>query len=300
VNPFDWPGPEFLQLYVPVALLAVGVALYWRSALRATPGIEATPELNPYEVAHLVGGAPRVVDTALAHLVESGVVTFDDTDKTFRRVGDLPRDAHPVEKALVGAMQGPVAIGHLRPAAAHEVGRIRERLERLGLELTDRQVSAVRWNPALVVACALVFGVIKLAVGVQRGAPVGFLVLGTFVLGVVVLLLLMTPSRLSARGREVLAEARARHVAHLAVAVKAPGSLAGPDLMMAVCLFGPLALAGGPLMPMQQVMHGNVTPGGSTYGNGCGSSCGSGGSGCGGGDGGGGGGCGGCGGGGGD
>ncbi len=298
MNPFDWSGPFFLQLYVGLGILALGLALWWRHSLNHLRSAETTlPELHAYEIAHLIGGPPRAVDTALAHLVESGVLKFDESNRTFHKIGDLPRDAHPLEKVLVGAIRTSADVAALRTAAASEIGRIRERLERLGLELNDSQVSTARWYPLLPLVAVLVFGLIKLGIGLERDRPVGFLILGSVILAVVCLVLINSVSRLSRRGRQQIDEIRARHAALEVAASKAPATLVGPDLTLAVCLFGPMVLAGGPLMPMQQIMHGNVLPGGGgAYGNACGSSCGSSGSSCGGSSCGGGG-CGGCGGG---
>jgi uncharacterized protein (TIGR04222 family) len=182
MNPFDWSGPEFLALYVPLAIACVVCTFLWSRALHAPRQAERVGDLHPYEVAHLVGGAARAVDAALAHLVESGVLSFDKLTQLFARDHDLPRDAHPLEKALVAAVTEPTPIATLRAAAANEVGRIRQRLETLGLELNDRQLNAARWVPGLLILGVLGFGLVKLAIGVSIHKPVGFLVLGSVLL----------------------------------------------------------------------------------------------------------------------
>lgn len=299
MNPFDWSGPVFLQAYIALATLAIVVALAWRHRLQSRRAGERSPELHPYEVAHLAGGAARTVDTALASLIEGGHVEYDES-KYFHRREDLERSAHPLERALMGALSAPALISDLRRAAAPEVGNIRERLERLRLEMTDSEVMNMRVLPLLPILLVLCFGLIKLVIGVERHKPVGILIAGSIILGMLCVILVSTGPRLTSLGSSLLEQIRARHAALQVTANNAPAALVGPDLTMAVCLFGPMVLMGGPYVGMQSFMHGNVVPGGSTYGNSCGSSCGSSGSSCGGGGGsgcGGGGGCGGCGGG---
>jgi uncharacterized protein (TIGR04222 family) len=299
MNPFDWSGPVFLQAYIASAVVGIILAIYWRYTLSSRRLSENTPELHPYEIAHLVGGAARSVDTALARLLEGEVIDYQG--KLFARRAELPRDAHPLEKILYNAMAQPCTIGDLRKAASGEVDRIRERLERLRLEMTDAELARSRWLPVLPLVLVVLAGIIKIVIGVEREKPVGFLILGSVILGIVAVVFLRGATRLTSLGAEVLERYRAQHASLRVVAEKAPMTLAGPDLTMAVCLFGPIVLASTPYLGWQSFMHGNVTPGGSSfYGSSCGSTCGDTGSSCGGGDGGGsscGGGCGGCGGG---
>lgn len=88
-----------------------------------------TPGLDVYEIAHLAGGADRVVDTALVALVESGRVRVHSP-------GELavvePGRSHPVEAAVMDAVgtQGHRSVDTIRWRLAGD-----ERLGELGRSL---------------------------------------------------------------------------------------------------------------------------------------------------------------------
>ncbi len=62
---------------------------------------ETTHRLDVYDMAVLAGGFPRLVDTALVALVESGHVRIEPSGE-FR--ADAARSSHPIEAALLNAV----------------------------------------------------------------------------------------------------------------------------------------------------------------------------------------------------
>src|SRR5262249_7894118 len=165
MTPFDLTGPEFLTLYAVVVGVAVVAGVLLRRSLRgpADPPLE-TPRLDPYEAAHLAGGATLAVNAAVARLVHADVLKLDESSGTLHRHGELPADAHPLEKAAYDANLEALTVRELRVAVAPEAAKIRERLEQLGLELPAEQASKARWWPVLLMLAVTAFGGVKILV----------------------------------------------------------------------------------------------------------------------------------------
>jgi uncharacterized protein (TIGR04222 family) len=183
-------------------------------------------------------------------------------------------------------------IPKLHEAADATASDLAEQLRRERLVLDDAQAAKARWWPTLLVVGLAIIGAIKIAVGVARDRPVGFLIAAVIVTFVVAAFFLKNPSR-SRTGDRLLKDLRRKH-ARLNVAAHGPAhDMSMGDLAMATALFGMAVVIGGPLDELRAALMAPPNQGGGGGASGCGGGCGSG---CGGGGGGGGcgGGCGGC------
>jgi uncharacterized protein (TIGR04222 family) len=288
-NPLNLAGPAFLGLYVLVLVLTVLVAVYLRRHLgEPTDGEDdATPELDPYDVAYLAGKGQMAVNAALAKLVHQDLLTVSAGERKVTARGTLPAGAPLLERVIHTEAACELlgqSIKEVRSRAAVAIEPIDRRLQRLGLVVSDDKATAARVIPTLLVLAVAGFGALKVAVGLSRGKPVFFLVLFcVLTLLIAVAGFARRPHR-TRRGDRVLKELQQEHAA-LAHAARHPDNLAEQDLALALGLFGLGVLSEGPLADLQKAL--TPPPGAGGDGGGCGGGCGGGG--CGGG------GCGGCG-----
>jgi uncharacterized protein (TIGR04222 family) len=287
------PGPVFLGLFVVLAVVAwlVGPLARWsldRRAARAAGGARVTPSVE--ELALLAGGRKRLIETAIARLVDGGVLRISHqrhlTPTGRPPVGDL-------DEAVVGAVESHPAMSTngvlLRVHHGAAVRAIEDGARAKGL-LHDP--AAVRRSKHLAVgALGLVelLGVLRLAAGIARGASVAFLVVLIVLVGVLTLVTLVAVPlhRPTPRGRETLAR-------HRSPTMAPAGGVSGTATAGAFGVAGLVALGGFAMFPDPQVASllaapsfggGGSDSGGSDSGGDSGSSCGSscgGGGGCGG------------------
>ncbi|HEX2748466.1 MAG TPA: TIGR04222 domain-containing membrane protein [Verrucomicrobiales bacterium] len=300
-SPFDWTGGPFLLLY------GVGyvLALIWACSIRRkrTAAFEPVepPDIltDPYEVAMLAKGGPRVMQTALASLVKADALVYETKETKhgkLRRTGKLipgeyvPEHLHPVERAVLhAARKSPAGIApaKLLDSANHELAAIEHRLAEWGLKPSTRDHQRAAGAVMVPLLLLLAVGVVKLVLGISRHRPVAFLAVCLVLTLITAVGLHSSVKRITAAGRaflETLMSLRGRPD-------EAPAFVSG--LSYSVALLGIPALEGvagmEPLLKdLKQHMHAHNSSGGSGCGSsGCGSS-GCGGGGCGGG-------CGGCG-----
>lgn len=297
LNVFNYSGREFLIFFVPAVVIGFVLAA-WVRHFMAGPHDEpraADLALDAYEMAYLAGGAQRVWQAALVSLHARKAVSIERHDEIrVARANEPTGKLHDVEVLVWGAL--PEDKGLVKLAAVHDaLGAANERIE-------ARLISAGLLSPSqgeaalaatFVAAIMPVVGVLKIFVGLSRGRPVAFLVVLTFISGVVLAMLAANwrRQRRSGRGQRALKKLQATHPrTEFAATVTQDG--ANPNFAMATALFGVgiLPVIGmASLSPLLQPPRSLGDFGGSS---GCGTSCGGGG-GCGGGSG-----CGGCGGGG--
>jgi uncharacterized protein (TIGR04222 family) len=296
-NPFELKGIEFL----PVLFLAYAVAFFFAYMIRRkyrgpdlTPG-EAEPELDPYEVAYLTGGRPRVVGAVLVSLNDQGYLDVSESGTV--TVRGFPKDGDRLEEAVMAELSGQngktLDLKPLRVAVQQIEDRRFRRLEKAEL-ITDpvRRRLGTLLPFAFCLAAIFLFGAARLVLGLQNDRPSGYLIVSMIVLFVLTAITFGRAVRRTYKGDAVLANLSKRH----AGLRRLRGDLDSGDAALAVGLFGIAVLSGTSYAAMYDRMHKFDNAG---SGGGCGSGCGGGGGdgGCGGG-GCGGGGCGGCGGGG--
>lgn len=307
-NPFNLRGPDFLVMYVGSFVSVCVLAGFWRRHLRQPadgPSVSML-DLDPCEIALLARNARLTVNAAIASLIHAGALKVcvntgrmlfglqvGGTCYAITRDGDLPSTVTPLERAVhhgVGAgVEMP--LDKIHPAVQGEVDELRERLVAQGLLLTDVQARIAHLLPALLPATVVVFGLIKIGVGILRDKPVGILAVLSVIAALVTFAFLTRPNR-SRYGDRVVADLERKHAGLDATLKSNPYQLSSADLFLAIALFGLSPLSGGPLENAYQALVTNSSHGGG--GGGC-STGGCGGGGCGGGGGGGCGGCGGCG-----
>ena len=111
MNLFDLPGPQFLGLYIALAI-AVTYGLWWKRRqleLQAT----AVPRLDdPYQLAMLRKGPREVAGLAMLTLIDRKLIVLSGTDKLMRASGVTPAHAeHPIEKAALQILDSPESVG---------------------------------------------------------------------------------------------------------------------------------------------------------------------------------------------
>lgn len=303
-NPFDLAGPDFLLLYLVVMavgfVLAVALRAWLRSPHDALPAGLVRP--NAYEIAYLSGGARLTLDTAIAMLVARGVLTVDVNNRRLVPAPDQTPGTDLIERGVYDAVirYRSLSVDYLHSLPPPEVEQPASRLEAQGLILTDYKARLVRMIPALVFVMIAIFGFLKIAIGISRDRPVGFLVVLTLLAVLVAVLFYRKQSLRTRRGDKFLASLKRENAPLQTTARTHPRSLAGHDLAMAIGLYGLTTVAfSSSLIDLNTIYRpqhntsgssaSSDASSGSSCGGGSSSSCGGGGGGCGGG------GCGGCG-----
>jgi uncharacterized protein (TIGR04222 family) len=296
MNVLDLRGPDFLKFYSTLMLAATVAALLLRQWLRSPGGggrvkSSELPELHPFEIAYLAGGAKAVIDAAIASLVHRGSLAVDTKMRRLRASTLPPTGVTPMETAVFRAVEtGDGKVSTVRSAVADIARSTSTRLQSLQLVPDAGQATSIRLFPAMVIVLVIVLGALKINVGMQRHRPVGFLIPMVIANSVGAALFAFIPPRRTRKGARVLELLRIRNAALRTTAGNAPNSLVGDDVATAFALYGAGVFMWGPMADLRQTL---APPAQGGSGCGGGSSCG--GSSCGGGGGCGGGGCGGCG-----
>lgn len=288
MNLLNMPGPQFLLLYpcLLAGAVAMTVMLRWVSRSPSEgPDLEIL-NLDPYEVAYLMGGEDSAVDTALASLVQRGAVTVNPAARTIHAESTmtLPRGLHPLERAVA---PDPVAkefgrtIATARQAAKPALEAIRIRLNMLGLLMNHEPVWGAPLLRTLPILAVLLLGLAKIQVGLSRDKPITFLIGLCLVTMLIEIGFVFVRPHQSRWGDHVLKRLRRQNAALQLTGSRRAADLMGHDLAMAVALFGTGILVGGPLNDLRAALAPPPSVGGGdAYGGDCGG--GGGGSGCGG------------------
>ncbi|MDG2618080.1 TIGR04222 domain-containing membrane protein [Thermoleptolyngbya sichuanensis XZ-Cy5] len=245
-NPLDLRGPEFLQFYLFVLGSTLLVAWALRRWLRQPGTVEgqSLPPLDPYEVAYLVGGADRAIDTAIvsmARLQPPAIVAQEG----FLVPLVVPEPSqHPLERAILESMNGSKAtVQSLRRDTARATETLRSRLQALGLALSPAQAAKARLYPALLLLLPLLLGIAKVLVGLSRGRPVGFLLM-MIVVWLVVIAIFQLPPLSSRYGERALQQIRATHQSAMTLRTRDLSAVQQTQLLFLIALSGTTALRG--------------------------------------------------------
>lgn len=290
MNPLDLKGPEFLALYLTLAGIALPVGAVLRMIASGPGDVPGALDLDldPYEVAYLADGEERVVNAAVASLVNAECLEVAALARTLKRVKPRAPDVHPMEAAAYDAID---------PKDATTISTLRSRVSLNALEsavtpirrqlvLDENRAIEVRMLTVAPLALVMLLGGAKLMIGLSRDRPVGFLLFLLFGTLVLIAALASWKPHRTGRGNAALRELRKRNAALASTASHGAWRLASSDLVLSIGLFGmgvlasatgPLATLGNTLKPPPQQRSG------SSCSSGCGSSCGGGcGGGCGG------------------
>jgi uncharacterized protein (TIGR04222 family) len=294
-NPLDFTGREFLLFYLILATTATIFVLLLRWYFlqsRHHPSVESV-SLDPYEIAYLANGKDRTIAAAVACLVQQNYVHVVSDMQSLTLTTLIPDDSHPLERAIAKAIQHDGNIQKIKNYNGPAIDQIYTRLQNLGLLVSNEQAAVLR-RCTIPILAVLLLGMIRIAVGIFRNKPVGFLILLCLITAIVGFQFLRLPPR-SPFGERVLKYLKVRDE-HLKQAI-VNDTATVPQTILALALFGNEVLVNTSLTELKETLfpqpvYADVSGGGGSDG-GCGGS-GCGGSGCGGG-GCGGGGCGGCG-----
>lgn len=272
LDPFNLPGPQFLQLYGVLLLIAIALGLAIPAWIK--PQGNERPIKDPEQLAYLAGGATRMAEAVVSGLLVRralGVATSDSFIVEDRGAGRSPAERSVL--AMARPRWGSLA-GAIRPHA----GDVERKLIDAGLMMSAGEATQIRFFQTIPYLLLLGFGSVKLEIGLSREKPVGFLVVLLFVTGILGLIRFLTVDRVTRGGKAMLARERTR-------ADRLRRALPDDEAGLAVALFGTTVLAGSSYAAFH-TMRTASSDGGASSGSDGGSGCGGGG---------GGGGCGGCG-----
>jgi uncharacterized protein (TIGR04222 family) len=302
-DPLEMSGPEFLALYGILTAMVLVAAVALRQWLREDDPPVDTKELEPQEVACLGRGAAGLLQSCLAGLVGDRRIEIDETPsgklgpisignaKFKLRASVSPDTAKTeIERAMLASAAAPTGseAAEVLRAGKPFAEMIESRLQSRGYLETNASFGPARWWPILLVGGLVTFGLLKLAVGVSRDKPVGFLVVWLIALAVVMFLFARKPLR-TRRGERIFNELKAKHEPLKTLSIVQPDAASAANLMLVAGLFGLAAIQTSEVRMLQTALKPVPGSDGGLAGSTGGCS--------GGGDGGGGGGCGGCGGG---
>lgn len=237
-NPFDWTGGAFLTLYIALMIACVFATSLWRRTLRDNGSNDTGFGLDPLEIAYLAGGNARVLDAAVADLMERGTVEWDATTRKFVATGQNAQNLPPLLNRIYRHLPNEGQPAKLAQRLDDDLRPVQAKLETRGLLLdADARARAARL-PLLIPAALILFGAIKLFLGFMRDKPIGFLF---FLILITAILSLVTSivraGTRSRAGDRALAQLQTEY-AHTARAPR------GGELPLAVALAGTAIMAG--------------------------------------------------------
>ncbi len=209
-NLLDLKGPEFLSFFVGLMAVTGILAFLLRNFLRL-PSDSPTPgslHLSIYEKAYLANGKQRVVETAIASLVQQKYVRVLPEEQKLAVIKTGENVSDPTEQAVLDVI---ALDGNLKPIYAEissVTDAIRDRLQQQHLIVSPKQSFDARVFPALMVAGCLGLGILKIWVGVSRDKPVGYLSFLCTVAMIATAYFAVTPIHRSQYGDRILQELR--------------------------------------------------------------------------------------------
>jgi uncharacterized protein (TIGR04222 family) len=191
--------------------------------------------------------------------------------------GGLPALLHPLEEAILDTVDP--ALG----ASIDELRRdwpplveIADRLKSLSLIVSDERDWIGRVLPVLVALAVPLLGAIKILVGLSRDKPVGILVIGCIITVIAAFAAFGRRLLRTWEGDRVLERMKEENTALMADVEGSRGELVGPDLALALGLFGIDVLEAGPLAELHAALKPQTGSAGGCGGDGggCDGGCG--------------------------
>ena len=304
----DWQGPEFLVFY----MFSLTGALLWslhlkkKAAKRFESAAPPSPFTDPFEIAFLAGGVPRVCQLAVARVLKLKLAKWEKHWSGDRLIPNNPStsaaDLHPVEVVLHNALLAKpkgIALKDLPALCSPACRALESRLARLGLRPTASETNLAARRSVLPLVAVLCLGILKLLIGLSRHKPIGILFF--FLIGTLIAILFLKQSlagkRLTSCGTDLLGKLRMEQANQLRRKKSQPDFALWSTGIALAGTYAMTGLAGGDLIAASLNQHlgqraisgsgdGGSSGGGSSGcgSSGCGSSCGGGCGGCGGGD----------------
>jgi uncharacterized protein (TIGR04222 family) len=272
-NVFDWTGYPFLALYLVLmgAALTVLLTTRWlRGTASPAAGSDANTRLeneDPYVVAGLVDGARGILQAGLAALAARGLIESHPATPAWigRSKNAQPGNLTGIEAAIWEAIPADreIEFRTLRKELKPHFAKVRENVQARGWEPSTATLNTARLWRALLVLAVVGIGIAKIAVGISRDRPVGFLVvltLATLLFGLI--LAFRIPRR--TRSGEALVNRSRTEEAEIRQSLREPSLSPEWSLPMMVALFGGTALAGTTLASWQRPLERPVPRPGTT------------------------------------
>ena len=262
----DMPGPSYLLVYGILVLITIVIVRI--RTRRLDPSLELDPptvpgRLSAHQIAHLRGGAPRVLAVVLYDLCRRGYLQILRAGERGPMVGRSEGVGQlgllsDFERAVFGEIKIPRPVVELRKDGRLAVlteqycAKLEEPLED-DLLLMPRQCQTealgVGWAAAV---CLLILAIYKVLVALAKGRQnVGFLiVLG--IAGAIAVMVAARLPRLTRQGKAYLDRLCLAFENWPARIASSPDAAADPAAVMAIALLGLPALAGTTLQAAWQ------------------------------------------------
>jgi uncharacterized protein (TIGR04222 family) len=156
MNPFDLPGPQFLQFYMFLGCVVLTV-LYYARRISESGSIPRIDYSDPYLIAYLRGGEKEAARVAVVSLVDRGLLRLlDDRLEVTNAAAAVRR---PIERAILSRAKLSKNAEGLFESASIKAGckEYQDKLQQLRL-LPDKAIEDARTN-RLLLALVLLFGV---------------------------------------------------------------------------------------------------------------------------------------------
>ncbi len=272
-NVFDWTGTPFLALYLVLmgAALTVLLTTRWlRGTATGSMGSDATTRLeneDPYVVAGLVDGARGILQAGLAALAARGLIESHPATPAWigRSKNAQPGNLTGIEAAIWEAIPADreIEFRTLRKELKPHFAKVREKVQARGWEPSTATLNSARLGRALLVLAVVGIGIAKIAIGISRDRPVGFLVVLTLATLLFGLILAFRIPRRTRSGEALVTRSRAEET-EIRQSLREPSLSPEWSLPMMVALFGGTALAGTTLASWQRPLERPVPRPGTT------------------------------------
>ncbi len=283
--PMDLAGPDFLKVFFIWSCIGFAAALVLKIFLQGG-GVTRAPDLptdDPVTVALVAEGPKRATETILADFVHRGLLKADPKKRLLIASADLRGESTLLERKLHGLSRGTgntmkLMVEETERTLAAELRQCREQ----GWVHRAEQRNFIRWIVLLVALQGPLVGLLKIVVGMARGRPVGFLVVGVILTTVLACLIALRGVWRTRAGDAALRRLRNEQEGLKTNPLR--GSAGAGDLLpLAVALYGASVLPAAGMHDLRTAMM-PLQSGGSDGGSSCSSSScgGGGGSGCGG------------------
>lgn len=206
-------GSEFLWSYAGLLLAPAAIGHLWaerqRRAITLSAPIVTTP--TKYQLAWLLGGLRRAVETAVATLIERGALHPSPNGVLqVTRVARQPAD--PFERQVL-ANAHDVKVGELTSRMRTDPGHVelQRSVERAGLAVPHEWATARRITLAILYTAVLGLGLARLIVSLDEGFPVDYviaLVCVALIADLLATLAVLRRGPKTRRGAQALLEAR--------------------------------------------------------------------------------------------
>jgi uncharacterized protein (TIGR04222 family) len=263
LGPFDLYGPEFLQLYAALGVIAIIACLAIPPFLR--PDGRAGRPADEDELALLAGGRDRFAEAVAVRLLSAGAATVEG--RLGLRIRDQRGGGTLAERRII-AMPSPVTWSDVTTALAGPAETSERRLEAKGLLLDAATALQLRLLQTAPLALLFAFGTIKWVVGTMRDRPVGSLTVLLVLTLIAAAVRFAILDRRTRAGKQALWQARG-------AADRLRRAVPTDEAALAVALFGTSVLAGSYLSDFHRMRSAGGGDGGSggdssSSGSGCG------------------------------